>query len=530
MSTNGSSTNVGSSATDVGDFTTLQLDINPTYTTTDYPTVWTQFTVTISGVPVPTTGRLAFRYFVENGGPSGTNSNYIGIDTVQYTCTPDRPTPTPAPTSTPVPTVSPTPAPTQTPGAVPQGACLGSSAIAVLVDDFAQTVVAYVPHGNWGLPTTGVGAVNVEGSAITNTAIPTADVINSCASNPATGQTVCTANNNKVYILSGTALDGTVGTNPLTSAASGTISFSGGSCTNCGVAMDPVHNKAVLEVAVSSNLGGFQFLNLGASPAFEAPFATMNSMNQISEDIMIDPTRNILGPNSITLNPAGALLLSPSEDASNYEILDVTMSTSPLFFERSILFDPSLEPDSAGEDCDTGLVLAPYEFSSPSQVFAADVSSAIFAPGAPGSWTGLGALNTLTGSTLSAGASGIAVAQGTHTGIVSGEFGGNAVTAIALPPTSGVVTFPGWMSCNIPNDPSGAAFSIGNDPHTVTAYRSPLNGHAYALVANGGFTAPTYIARIDLTLMLSLTETAPGSHVCVAGDIPAGVVNFIPVP
>ena len=49
MSTNGASSNVGTTATDVGDFITLLLDINPTYTTSGYPNVWTQFTVTLSG-------------------------------------------------------------------------------------------------------------------------------------------------------------------------------------------------------------------------------------------------------------------------------------------------------------------------------------------------------------------------------------------------------------------------------------------------------------------------------------------------
>ena len=106
MSTNGTSSNVGTTATDVGDFTTLLLDINPTYTLTGYPNVWTQFTVTISGLGGPTTGRLAFRYFVENGGPTGANSDYIGIDNVQYSCTGGLATPTPA--------VSPTPSPTPT--------------------------------------------------------------------------------------------------------------------------------------------------------------------------------------------------------------------------------------------------------------------------------------------------------------------------------------------------------------------------------------------------------------------------------
>ena len=67
MSTNGTSTNVGTTAFDVGDFTVLMLDINPGLTTAGYPNVWTQFTVTVSGVASPTTGRLAFRYFVPDG-------------------------------------------------------------------------------------------------------------------------------------------------------------------------------------------------------------------------------------------------------------------------------------------------------------------------------------------------------------------------------------------------------------------------------------------------------------------------------
>jgi subtilisin-like proprotein convertase family protein len=99
LSANGASTNVGATATSVGDFTNLLLDINPTYSTTAYPEVWTQFTVTISGLGTPTSGRLAFRYFVENGGPSGANSNYIGIDEAVYTKLPPC-TGTPAPGNT----------------------------------------------------------------------------------------------------------------------------------------------------------------------------------------------------------------------------------------------------------------------------------------------------------------------------------------------------------------------------------------------------------------------------------------------
>lgn len=84
LSTNGASTNTGS-GTGVGDFTTLLMSINPTLTTGVYPTAWTQYTITISGLPAPTSGRIAFRYFVTAAGPLGTNSDYIGIDNVVYT-------------------------------------------------------------------------------------------------------------------------------------------------------------------------------------------------------------------------------------------------------------------------------------------------------------------------------------------------------------------------------------------------------------------------------------------------------------
>jgi hypothetical protein len=84
MSTAGNGTDVGTGPTDVGTFTTLLIDINPTYQQGVYPNVWTLFTATVTGVPTPTLGRFAFRYFVENSGPSGANGDYIGIDTAEY--------------------------------------------------------------------------------------------------------------------------------------------------------------------------------------------------------------------------------------------------------------------------------------------------------------------------------------------------------------------------------------------------------------------------------------------------------------
>jgi hypothetical protein len=66
------------------DFTNVLLTVNPTLTTAGYPTTWTQFTATISGLAAPTSGRYAFHYNPTNGGPAGLNSDYIGVDDVLF--------------------------------------------------------------------------------------------------------------------------------------------------------------------------------------------------------------------------------------------------------------------------------------------------------------------------------------------------------------------------------------------------------------------------------------------------------------
>ena len=86
-STDTSAAGTPSGATGVGAFTTLAVAINPNLTTTGYPLVWTQYSYTISGLTGVVPCKIGFRYFVTDGGPSGNNSNIIGIDTFSV----DRP-------------------------------------------------------------------------------------------------------------------------------------------------------------------------------------------------------------------------------------------------------------------------------------------------------------------------------------------------------------------------------------------------------------------------------------------------------
>jgi hypothetical protein len=84
FSAEGNSIYTGFSPEDVGDFNSLLLSINPDLTANGYPDTWTQYTIVISGLPGPINGRIAFRYYVTEGGPNGSNSNYIGIDSFTY--------------------------------------------------------------------------------------------------------------------------------------------------------------------------------------------------------------------------------------------------------------------------------------------------------------------------------------------------------------------------------------------------------------------------------------------------------------
>ena len=127
-------------STTPADFSTVLVSVNESLTLAGYPNAWTQFTVTISGLSGATSGRFAFNYNVPNGGPSGANSDFIGIDTVVYSsgsgCT--TATPTTSATATDTPTDTPTETPTDTPTNTPSGTptatpCGGSGAVPELM-------------------------------------------------------------------------------------------------------------------------------------------------------------------------------------------------------------------------------------------------------------------------------------------------------------------------------------------------------------------------------------------------------------
>lgn len=82
MSSAATHVNPSTGSSDLGTFTTLGVSVNPTLVAGFvYPKTWTQYTYTVAGLTGATAVKFGFRYFVTNGGPSGANSDIIGIDT-----------------------------------------------------------------------------------------------------------------------------------------------------------------------------------------------------------------------------------------------------------------------------------------------------------------------------------------------------------------------------------------------------------------------------------------------------------------
>lgn len=77
LSTNGASTNVGSTTTSVGDFGTLLGSFQASTATG-----WVGLSYSLNSLVTPTSGRLAIHYVVSNVATAG---NYLGIDSVAVT-------------------------------------------------------------------------------------------------------------------------------------------------------------------------------------------------------------------------------------------------------------------------------------------------------------------------------------------------------------------------------------------------------------------------------------------------------------
>ena len=288
--------------------------------------------------------------------------------------------------------------------------CAGSSSLSVLVK--APDVTAYVPKGTWLFPTTGVSAVNVEGSSITPTLMPTPTVVNSCASNSTTGKTVVHRQR----------------------------------CLGLPLQRNHPHHHGDQRRKWNHQLLRRVVYKLRSCHGFPSQSSPYRAECRRGPGLPVPQPRNqhlrvgvcvacgLRSRKAHSSIRAGTCCSPPAKMATSKS---PTSQTPPRrsFYEKAT---GNGETDATAEDCSTGIALAPAETSNPSSLFIADLTQATFVAGSPGTWSAPSQNQTLAGSSLlPGGATGIAVAQGTHTGVITGEFGGDTITALALPTTSG---------------------------------------------------------------------------------------------
>lgn len=321
---------------------------------------------------------------------------------------------------------------------------------------------------------------------------------------------MCTANGPgaKVYLLSGTSV-----TTTLVTASNSLAGFSGGSCYNCGVAVNSVTNQAVITMGYSGGASALQFINLATNTLG----TVVPTANELSEDVLWDPFLN--------------LILSPDEEYI-YDVFQISGSGTPgpaAVAENAMPLSTSGAPDSAGEDCSTHIALTGGEGSD--DLVLIDLTQAKYTAGSPGSWTAPTTYYNLPEfESLSAGSCAIAVAPGsTHLGVVAGEFGGNLIGIISLPTKSGTGSpvLVDYVVATLPSTPDGNAFSNGYDPHTTTAYTSPNSNKAYGVAASWATGAPAYLGVIDLAAALAAPRTGAHTISSSVDLLGTGIVRYV---
>lgn len=332
MSTNGASTNVGTGSAAVGDFTTLLLEINPSLALSTYPMAWTQFTITVSGLSAPTSGRFAFRYYVPNGGPSGANSDYIGIDNFVYT-----------PYICPTLTVTPASVPNGTAGVVYNQSLSQTNGLGAV--SYAVTAGTLPP--GMTLSSGGVISGTPTGTGVYNFTVTVTDASGCTGSTAYTLTVDCPTNgaslaafpnlcdNDAPYIMSeGSPSGGT---------------YSGTGVT--GSSFDPAAGTQLITYSLTDVYGCPQ-LATGTITVNTAPTVTLSSFSLVCEDITAFPLSGG--------NPAGGTYSGTGVSSGNFDPANV--GTFTITYDYT---DGNGCSNSTSEDITVVSCLGNTEFNNP---------------------------------------------------------------------------------------------------------------------------------------------------------------------
>ncbi len=358
--------------------------------------------------------------------------------------------------------------------------------------------IAVVDVGVTGSGSSGVNAL------VTDIDLGSTDVA-TCTAGTDTVVVAASTSTYKVWFIDPTS--DTVTTSLLLDPMLGNSNFSGGGGIVTGIAMDTVHNQAILSV-----WDGFAYVDL------DKHVVTSYTVTAPSENFGLDTTRElILAPFYACLDSIGDAGLPPPI-CTTYMAGDAGMMNAGLnvirlvgdagvayTYENFAAMDPTApvgqEPDSASIDINTGLAVVPDEGSGTQYIL--DMSKAVYDDQ---SFTFTAPVSTMVMFSNSL-LTGVAIESTTHLALWEEEGGDTiAVGDLSNAYNSGTMPVVGM----IPDTPASGGWSNLLDPHGVAVATGIQNGNPVGFIVdnNGGYGGTVWVARIDLQQVMSLGSSA----------------------
>ena len=351
------------------------------------------------------------------------------------------------------------------------GASSGSTGILVIPLNGQNVDAAYQPMGSAGPGP--VQVVNLDSTSSNSALITSIPMPSGYTPNA----TAASQTSMKVVVVSYTSsdvqvIDATKNTvvNTFTSPVTGSAQFSGGSCTICGVLVNPSNDLAVLDTAQ-----GYYTMDIGTG-AFTL-LVTPPGVAFTAENFSLDATTQLI------VNPTYDQDLSNPSEVQIVDLAGNTVSTN-----TTLGIDT---PDSAATDLNTNVAVVVDEFTGNQTLINLNGLAV-----ASGNWTAPTQVFTIPGC-VGDEMTMISADSSSHALFSSEEFGNcTAIESLTSSVPSGAPPNPtGYVWGFMPNTPDSNQWFNGGDPHGVAVFTSVVDGKHYGFLVND---QQTWIARIDL--------------------------------
>jgi hypothetical protein len=278
--------------------------------------------------------------------------------------------------------------------------------------------------------------------------------------------------------------------------ATGSLTFTGGSCTVCAIAYDPMDNSFIIMEPNSGGEGG--------------AFVRWGETTHASTMTILDPDPNENPGYDYVKN----WIFTP-QYRTTPTALQIADFTSGTLYTSSTTFPMIGTPDSGNVDVVTHVAITPNEFNPPDIFTTADLGTVTLNSPSAGMFTVTASSQMLTinvDGSCGADDTDNATDSVLHMTFVTGEFcdgGVERMGFILLPTTSSATTISDWAFVNIPNTPDSSPWDAAHDPHTVAAFNDPVNCPDCAIIVNREIT---WLGVINLTKLKAAPRSGTDPH------------------